>query len=200
MKAWRAEPIWPGETCFIIGGGPSLIGFDFERLRHKPVIAINSSIYSMPFAPVCFYADDRWGATNATRMKTYEGMIVTTSNTMPTPETKKMRKAHPPPALALDADALAMRRTSTQAAINLAVHFGVNRIVLLGIDMNKAPNGITHHHAKHPWPVVEGCWDVQMKELAATAPLLKLRGVEVINASPVSRIDWWPKKDIEDLL
>src|SRR4030042_335661 len=28
-----ADGAWRGERCFIIGGGPSLPGFDFERLR-----------------------------------------------------------------------------------------------------------------------------------------------------------------------
>lgn len=199
-RAWTAEAIWPGETCFIIGGGPSLRGFDFDRLRGRKVIAVNSSIWSVPFADVLFFGDDRWGVTHARRLRDYTGLIVTTSSTAPTPETKRMVKVRPPPALAESRDGLAMNRTSTQAAVNLAVHLGVSRIVLMGVDMQKAPDGATHHHDKHPWPVVQGCWDVQMKELAKTAPLLAQRGVEVINASLESRIDWWPKRPIGELL
>jgi hypothetical protein len=197
---WTAEPIWPGETCFIICGGPSLIGFDFDVLRHRNVIAVNSSVYSAPFADVCFYGDDRWGVTNANRLKTFSGLIVTTSSTTPTPDTKRMKKIAPPPALADSPDTLAMRRTSTQAAINLAVHFGVSRIVLMGVDMQKTEAGVTHHHAAHPWPSVEGCWDRQMEDLSKLAAPLKLKGVEVINTSMASRITWWPKQPIEELL
>lgn len=36
--------------AFIIGGGTSLINFDFDRLKDKDVIAINSAILNVPFA------------------------------------------------------------------------------------------------------------------------------------------------------
>ncbi|MEN6306096.1 MAG: hypothetical protein ABFD96_25445 [Armatimonadia bacterium] len=200
MNFWTAEPIWAGETCFIIGGGTSLAGFDFEILRGKRVIAINSSVFSVPFADVCFYGDDRWGFENGPRLRSFKGLVVTTSATAATPDTKHMKKIVPPPALMERRDALVMRRTSTQAAINLAMHFGVAQIVLLGIDMKAGDNGRTHHHAPHPWPSVQGCWDVQMGELAKTAPLLAEKGIAVRVAGKDSRIGWWPKAEIGELL
>ena len=48
---------WAGRRCFIIGGGPSLKGFDFERLRGERVIAINKAFYDVPFADIVFGMD-----------------------------------------------------------------------------------------------------------------------------------------------
>jgi hypothetical protein len=49
---------WEGEPCFIIGGGPSLKGFDFNRLRGQGrVIAINRALEYAPWADVVFFMD-----------------------------------------------------------------------------------------------------------------------------------------------
>lgn len=53
--AWRDEP------CFIIGGGPSLRDFDFERLRGRGrVIAINRAFEYVPWADVLFFMDNKF--------------------------------------------------------------------------------------------------------------------------------------------
>jgi hypothetical protein len=86
-------------------------------------------------------------------------------------------------------------------AINLAVHLGATRIVLLGADMRAAANGKTHHYAApHKWPVKPGCWAEQMRELKAMAEPLKRLKVDVVNCSPVSLIDWWPKRTLDSVL
>lgn len=87
-----------------------------------------------------------------------------------------------------------MRRTSLAPAINIAaLLLGFEgRIVLMGADGGRSKDGRSHHHERHPWPVREGCWDVQRKDLAEIAPRLAELGVEVINASPGSKWDLWP--------
>lgn len=199
-KYWSAPPIWSGQRCFIIAGGPSLIGFDFEMLRGQRVIAVNSSIWSAPFADFCFYGDSRWGFEHARRLEGVTAQVITTSTGFTAPNVTHMAKIAPPPGLALQRDTLVMSRTSLHAAINLAVHFGAAEIVILGADMKAAPNGVSHHHEPHPWPVVHGTWDRQMKQLALLPPALEAAGVKVINASLSSRLPWWPKQPIEELL
>lgn len=54
-----ADGAWAGERCFIIGGGPSLTGFDFERLRGKGrVIAVNRAYEHAPFADILYFMDN----------------------------------------------------------------------------------------------------------------------------------------------
>lgn len=200
MKLWTASPIWRGERCFIVAGGPSLRGFDFDLLRGHRVIAVNSSIWSVPFADFCFYGDSRWGFEHHKRLEGIKATVITTASGHSASNVEHMAKIKPPPGLAEKRDTLVMDRTSLHAAINLAVHLGAAEIVLMGADMKAAENGITHHHEPHPWPSVQGCWDHQMKQLALLPPALKAIGVKVINASLGSRIPWWPKQPIEALL
>lgn len=200
MNWWIAEEIWPGETCFIVCGGPSLIGFDFDRLRGRKVIAINSSVFSLPFSDFLFFGDARWWDWNGERVsKEYSGCIVTTSEA-DAPNVKRMEKRSPPPALSADRHALTVRNTSLTGGMNLALHFGCKRIVLLGVDMEAGEDGATHHHEPHPVRQVRGCWDRQMKELQRTAYYLRARNVEVLNTSEKSRIGWWPKTSIQTAL
>lgn len=164
------------------------------------MIAVNSSIFTVPFAEFCFYGDSRWGHEHRNRLEAHTGHIVSTHSNGTPEGVKVMRKIKPPPALATESDALVMDRTSLHSAINLAVHFGVARIVLMGADMRAADDGITHHHNPHPWPSIVGCWDRQMQQLSLLPPALAALGVEVINTSLGSRIEWWPKQPIEALL
>src|SRR5437867_3413931 len=52
-------PSW--DEAFLIGGGPSLRGFDLNRLRGRTVIAINDALFHIPFQPTAiFSADSSW--------------------------------------------------------------------------------------------------------------------------------------------
>jgi hypothetical protein len=53
------EGDWSGEAVWIVGGGPSLRGFDFEFLKGERVVAINSA-HTCGVADVVFTGDARW--------------------------------------------------------------------------------------------------------------------------------------------
>jgi hypothetical protein len=101
-----------------------------------------------------------------------------------------------PPGLAQDRDMVVMRRTVTAAAMNLAAHLGVRRIVALGLD-GKETNGRSHHHEAHPWPQKGGCWAEQRDDLASLVEPLAERGIVVVNASPGTAVDLWPVTTLE---
>ena len=56
---WSVPREWPGETAFIVGGGPSVLGQDLDALRGRRVIVINSSVYAVPGADFLFFDDHR---------------------------------------------------------------------------------------------------------------------------------------------
>jgi hypothetical protein len=197
---WSVEREWLGETAFIIAGGPSVAQADVDRIAGRRIIAVNSSYERAPFADFLFFADARWWGEHRARVKGFAGRIVTVSRQSSDARLLHLEKINPPPGLAKKPTQLAMRRTSLQAAINLAVHLGAGRIVLLGADMRSAADGRTLHHAPHRWPVRPGCWKQHMAELKLTVAPLKALGVEVINCSPVSLIDWWPKMSLDQVL
>lgn len=47
---------WSGKRCFIIGGGPSLNGFDFQRLNGELTIGVNKAF--LAYSPTINYAMD----------------------------------------------------------------------------------------------------------------------------------------------
>lgn len=81
-------------------------------------------------------------------------------------------------------------------ALNLALQFGARRIILVGYDM-RVDLGV-HFHGKHPKGMNNPA-AVNVRRwrqiLDAQAPLLAGLGVEVLNASPVSALEAYPKVD-----
>jgi len=175
-----------------VAGGPSVIDQPLDLLRGHRVIAINSSWSRVPFADLLFFGDARWFYHNGDDvMSGFAGRIATCALGVGGSRVLRLRRA-PPPGLAAEADTVTLRRTSATAAINLAVHLGVSRIVLLGLDGKVATDGRTHHHAPHPWHLRHGWADEQRDDLASLVAPLQARKVEVLNAAPDSAVTLWP--------
>lgn len=192
---------WPGQTAFIVAGGPSVARQDLSLLRGRLVIAINSSWEAVPFATFLLFADHRWYLAAAPRLGGFKGRIVSLSKSTIAPGILHLDKLRPPPAVSDRPTGLVTYRTTLQGAINLAgLCTGWSRAVLLGADMRADPGGRTHHHAPHLWAVKPNCWEVQMAQLREMAPELAAKGMTVVNTSMDSKIDWWPKAPLEDCL
>ena len=93
------------------------------------------------------------------------------------------------------------------AAINLAVHMGAKRILLLGFDMNLDGTQMQHWHDLYgKGPVAD---ERRKRKLpfarhitcfAFIAADAKKLGVEIINLSPNSAIDNFPKMSVKEFL
>lgn len=200
MKLWSCPREFPDSTIWIVAGGPSIRGVDLDCLKGRKVIAINSSVFKVPFADFLFFGDSRWWYQNHPLLKDFRGRCVTTTTAHTDPRVLYMRKVKPKPGLAEEPCALSMQYTSLQAAINLAWHLGASRMILLGADNAPAKDGASHHHKPHTWPQRADCWDLQMQSLATIVKPLRKRGIEVINTSLESRLPWWPKKALAECL
>jgi ADP-heptose:LPS heptosyltransferase/SAM-dependent methyltransferase len=195
---------WEGLTAFVLAGGASVRNLDLSLLKGRRVIAINSAVLAYPDADILFFADARWWSDPPKAWKadvgSFTGRFVTTSGGGPR-DVERLLKIDPAKGIATDPTQLALSRTSVTGAINLAVHLGCTRVVLLGVDGKVAPDGKRHHHtAAYPWPMVKRCFDDHAAEFRAIAPSLKAAGVEVINANPDSAIDVWPKVPFEEVI
>lgn len=202
---WHIEPVWQGATVYIVAGGSSVGSQNLDLLRGRKVIAINSSYETVPFAQYLFFADVRWYNDHRKRrwFLRFAGQKVTCSDAVENnPKVLRLRRVKPPPGFVEERNAVACQKSSMQGGMNMAVHLGAKRLVLLGADGCRAPDGRTHHHAPHKWPNKPGnrTWDIQLPEVKLIAEPLKQRGIEVINTSPITRIDWWPKMTLEEAL
>lgn len=89
-------------------------------------------------------------------------------------------------------------------ALNLAFQMLPSRVVLFGFDMGRSPKGEPYWYPPYPWRPNGGTSNGRYAEWARqfdpAALAFKGAGVEVLNASPASRIPAFPKVQPEKVL
>lgn len=195
----RVTPDWAGETCFIIGGGPSVLDHDLSLLEGQKVIVINTSYTVYPQADYLIFGDTRWWDHHRNKLGEFKGKVISVSSIAADPRLLRMNRSSPNDGLAKDTGTVALKTTTATAAMNLAVHLGVKKIILLGMD-GDGRDGKSHHHAPHPWKHIPGGWHRQRDDLKRIAKELRHIGVECVNASPGSKIELWPIVELKDHL
>jgi hypothetical protein len=199
-KIGKIEPIYKGETIYLIGGGPSLKDFDFNKLKGKICIAINKAILYVPFAQVAYWTDTRVYHWYQKQIKDFVGLKVTNKprpieegiiNLLDTGKT----------GLELKNNGIRHGNNSGYAAMNLAYHLGAKRIVLLGFDMH-IQNRQTHWHEGYniPMPRANLYESSMLPNFETIVEPLEKQGVEVINANPKSAITCFKKMKLEQAL
>jgi len=192
------DRLWEGETIYIIGGGPSLKNFNFMGLVGSRVIAVNKAMYAYPNADVLFWTDSRFYTWYKNDIDNFQCLKYTLkSANQYTADVKILRKGAPH-GLEEGTDTLAHGNNSGYAAINLAYHLGAKRIVLLGFDM--CNDGIvTHFHDGYPTRATGDriYVDKFLPGFTSLYECLKQKGVEVLNASPYSKLTVFTKISLE---
>jgi hypothetical protein len=202
---------WGRRPVAIIGGGPSLARFDFSRLQGRfTVLAVNASIFDLPWADAGFSIDRRAARIWWPRLITEVHMplvfavpdpwLVNFAGA-PTPNMTFIRRVQ---SLAFSEHPaqIAAGGTSGFGALNYAVLKGAQKIVLLGFDYGPRA-GVWHHNQQHyafPHRQNGGDWAQWARNFDGVAPGLKARGIEVLNASPASAITAFPRVSIEEAL
>ncbi|MBP2232558.1 hypothetical protein J2847_005887 [Azospirillum agricola] len=191
---WTVPRMWGGETVFILGAGPSLRSFDRSLLLGRRVMVIN-------YAEI-FPAADFLIATDANpALPSLPGRSVTLSTTTDGRWHRLWDTG--PDGIETECPSCARgRRTSLQLALNVAVHLGCARAILLGADMATADDGATHWDGRADPRYADGAMvrDVYLPALASTVEPLAAIGLEVINATPGSMLPFWPVVPIGDVI
>jgi len=203
---WLPIPIYRGETMAIIASGPSLTQEQVDLVMELPTIAVNDAYKLAPWADILYACDAKWWNWHnpefAGRKVGLKWNAITGSY-----HANWAEDIHP--------DVWALASTGTEGledcpnglktgansgyqAINLAVHLGAKRILLLGFDM-QAVDGKNHWFGEHP-DGVSPPYDNMLLHFPSIVEPLKKRGVEVINCSPDSILDVFPKMPLEEFL
>lgn len=201
-RLWIAPKLWPDGECFILGGGPSLKALDINRLKGRRTIAVNNAYKLADWIDVLFFGDCRWLGAHREALLHWAGLKVTTCERhIGKPGLKVIKKLNRIIGLSSDPGVVAWNLSSGACAINLAVHFGVKRMVLLGFDMQKV-DGKTNWHDDYPAPINprHNPYPRFMGKFPAIAEALKRRKIECINACPDSALEVFPKVAMEDVL
>lgn len=196
---WTVPRMWPGRTVYILGGGPSLAAVDVNRLRHERVIAVNNAYKLGWWIPVLYFGDCRWLKWHTENLKHWPGLKVTTCDQHLSElgrqlNIKVVRKKNAPDGLFRDRSIMAWNLSSGACAINLAVHLGAQRIVLLGYDMRKI-DGHNNWHTEHPNAATHDPYQKFVTRFGAIARDLKALGVHCVNSTPGSALTDFPIVD-----
>jgi hypothetical protein len=201
VKYSTVPKLFPQETIYIIGGGPSLKNFNFKTLIGKKTIAINKAIIYHPTADILYWTDGRFYTWFKNEVDNFKGLkFALKPGSQYTHDIKILRKgkAH---GIEEDPEILAHGFNSGYAAINLAYHLGAERIILLGFDMFNDGTQ-THFHDGYPTRAA-GDKMYQDKFLPGFKQLyseIRNKGIEILNASPHSKLNVFPKITLEQAL
>ncbi len=176
---------WTGKTVACIASGPSLTLADCQAVESAglPAIAVNSSWQLARFCDVLYAGDSAW-------WEAYGGAV----------DIPAERWTHNPNvAKALGIQAVGKGQSvlnSGYRAIELAIHFGAARVLLLGYDCSVRQG--THWHGDHDKtknPDHRRCaeWLNQFGRLVRN-------GAEVINCSRSTELTCFPRLPLEEAL
>ncbi len=212
VKLWSAPPVWQGETIVCAGCGPSLTVEQLEECRETArIIVINDAYKLAPMADVLYACDARWWAWNEGAPQFFgirvglgwdgvEGKLY--------PQWKNERESFNSVSILASTgqtgleteDRRGLRNGSNSGyqAINLAIHLGAKRIVLIGYDMKKV-NGKDHFFGNRD-PLPSPPYKLFLKAFKTMREPLKELGIEVLNATPNSALKVFPRVSLMEAL
>lgn len=194
---------WPGETVVCVATGPSLTREDVEYCQGKArVIVVNDAYTLALWADALYACDAKWwhwhrGAPEFANAKwslehsawgTYRSIY---------PDVQRLRNTGPN-GLEHESSGLKNGRNSGYQAINLAVHYGVKKIILLGYDMQPS-GGKSHFFGEHPNRQQSPYASFRARFVSLVKPLSKI-GVEVVNCTRRSALTAFPAGHLREVL
>jgi len=214
-----------GGTVVCLASGPSLCAEDVDYVRGKAVvIAINDAIRLAPWADVVYSSDQIWWGNHYKSMRAFSGLKVRVNPSQhrvslkPAPNgvcpgcyrrlplnkdcwcegIVTMRNAGER-GLSLDPSAIVTGHNSGTSAINVAVHLGATRILLLGYDMGPDDRGRRHFYDTGATAISSPFY--KFRQLTETmAEPLKAAGIAVLNCSRRTALDCFPCQPLREVL
>lgn len=159
----------------VLATGPTMSQAVADSVRGKcKVIAVSDAYELAPWADAMVSADAAWWRE---KKPVFDGPRYTLAYV---PDTEKVRDS-------------IMGTNSGLLGLQVAVMMGAKRVILLGIDLHG-----THYFGPHK--TLKNTKPHRMAQFHKQFANYKPRGVEIINCSPDSRLECYPKARLEDVL
>lgn len=207
----RVAPAWAGETAVCVASGLSLTRAQAELTRGARdrdgcpvrVVAVNDAYLRAPWADVLYFADAKWWRWHRDRpeFKAFAGekcTILATGNAVEDPAIHILA-AGASEGLSLAPGALCTGSNSGHQALNLAALARPRRILLLGYDARREKGKPSHFFGEHP-DRSETPYEVMRSRMRLIARDLAAAKIEVVNCSPGSALDCFPRGELDRLL
>lgn len=200
MPRWTPERVWDNQDVFIIGGGRSLKGFDWNLLKGENTIGCNDAFkHGNEICKICVFGDSKWFKSSEQELARYKGTVFT--NSLQLQRTRlSWLWTMPREFFGLHEDALGWNNNTGALAINLAVLLGAKRIFLLGFDMHLSRDGRPNWHdsrLEKPNASIYSKFLEGFKKLAADLKK-KFPNVEVVNITDKSSLNSFPKIGVKE--
>lgn len=193
-------PVPSEGITFVIGGGPSLKGFDFNKLDGYKIGANKAAIEAQCDCLVSM--DSAYETRLRSEVEAFPGEVILAhvrpegvSNRIPGAiYVKSVRNA----GLSND-PSVVYGHNSGYAALNVAYLKGAKRIALLGFDMKMGDT--KHFHSGYSWSKGAGNYKSWTRFFDHAAKILSAKGVEVINyiGPEGSALTQFPTRPLEEL-
>lgn len=208
MPIWNPVKEWEGQDAYCIGGGPSLLDFNWDLLHGKNTIGCNAA-YKLPYEviKIVFFADLGFWHKNSVQLAQRRGRVFTNcpalKEKLPYPNVFWLPRKRE----GLWEDGLGFGGSSGSSVINLALLLGAKRVFLLGYDnRNETDDSGTrsHWHSHYSGKITQQSsldrFNQGMKTIAAHLKEGRFRGSQVINLCPDSAIECFPKAHYSEYL
>jgi len=232
--AWKIPNMWKDGECWIIGGGPSIprefgIPEDvitsvslkeaplstyspfLSAIHGKHVIAVNAAFHLGRWVDIMTFGDTHFYYANHVELLKFPNLRVginpSVTNDRPQVYNVKqvLRDNNHLFGISRHKNKVSWNLNTGAASIDLAVKLGAKRIILLGFDMCRSPNGQEHWHA-HYRVALNPRLEQQLpfkKHLDAFGPIAndaKRMGIDILNVSKRSAITQFPIVELKDVL
>lgn len=188
----------PGGTVVCVGGGPSLTKEDVEYCREKAtVIAINDAYKLAPWAEVLYACDHRWWKWHK-GVPEFQGLKYSLQRQSAQYKGVQILNNTGSDGLEKKTHGLRTGRNSGYQAINLALHLGARRVLLLGYDMQRT-GGKSHWFGEHPIRSNSPLSSFR-QHFDGLAKRLPEYGLDVINCSRETALTCFPRMTIHEAL
>lgn len=207
FHAVMPDASWRGQPCFIIAGGPSLRGFDFDRLRGRGrIIAINRALEFAPFADIAFFMDWKLykryheSIANKKYWDAFAGHKVFL-NLMGRrlDDCYSVRSLGRSGCSTSIAKGLYHGNNSGHGAINLAFTMAASPIYLLGYDCGFRKGEPSHFHSGYGTRANPAVGRSFIRDFEMLKQHLRGRAV-IYNLNPNSALRIWPFRTIDEVL
>ena len=200
---WIPSKEWPGETVFVIGGGSSLKGMDWDLVAPYKCIGINDAYTLGPFVDYNIFGDTAWFRYHKDDLRygTAVPVGITAQPQSDVSWVKWVRRRVR--ALGQAPGELGWFQNTGMSGIDLALKLGADKICLLGFDMkvdsetgeaNWHPNDLNASDPK-VYGKFLGAGKAFEKDIAE-----RYSEIEIVNCNPDSAWDAFPKVKLEDVI
>jgi hypothetical protein len=195
MQLVTADARWAGRRCFVAASGPSLTEEVAAAISGELVIAVNDAYHLLPHASVLYACDAAWWDLHH-GVPNFCGERWTSHSLRPANDKRHVAGQYDlhviegvdRPGFSRVPGCVHYGNNSGFQAVNLAVLFAADPIILTGFDMREV-NGYRHFFGNHKAPLRDGmAFSVWIQAFAKAAQMLG-PSPRIINATPASALN-----------